>query len=97
MKRSLASTILGIALLCASGIANAEQNHPEAGGWTTRLEESATSLCRGLAAWFERFLIESVAVPVPILPPPALDPGPAPNPSDSDEACNPERWHCPIG
>lgn len=100
MKKITAGTILGIALIAASGNAYADQNRPVEQRWGIRQSSSSDSIPLDLARWLARRLNEGMAIPLPV--PPAASPksapvtGPMPN-DDGDATCPPERVHCPMG
>jgi len=100
VKKSLASIVLGVALLAVAGVANADQRRPEEPRWGIRPERASNPSPLDLARWLARRLLETAAtVPVPIAP--SADPYPVPGtdpaPVGTDEICVPERGHCPIG
>ncbi len=101
MKKVIATVILGIALLAASGVANAEESRTAEPRWGIRQDRNSASSPLDLARWLARRLSEGVAVPV-LLPPtqtPRSAPvtGPTPNDGGGEAICPPERGHCPVG
>jgi hypothetical protein len=101
VKKVIATTVLGIALLVASGVANAEETRAAEPRWGIRSDRSSVSSPLDLARWLARRLSEGIAVPVllPPIPAPRSAPvtGPMPNDGEGDAICPPERAHCPVG
>lgn len=105
MKKSVATIVLGTALLATSGVSYAGQQKSTEPQWGLRPERHSTSSPLDLARWFARHFIQSVGLPVPIPvtiePVPAAAPSAAPStttaPADNDLICDPQREHCPIG
>ncbi len=99
MKKVIATVVLGIALLAASGIANAEQSRDNEPHWGIRPERSSASSPLDFARWLARRLSWGMTVPVPLptVPSPYSAPVPDPGSKEADEVCVPERGHCPMG
>ena len=101
MKKVIATVVLGIALLVASGVADAEESRAAEPRWGIRPDRSSVSSPLDLARWLARRLSEGMAVPVLLLPTPtprsAPVTGPMPNDAEGDAVCPPERVHCPVG
>lgn len=101
MKKTLASVVLGAALLSVSGLANAEQQPSAESRWGIRSERGSAPSALDLARWLARRLLETAgdSILVPLAPPPLPlpSPGPGPDPDFPDEVCVPERTHCPMG
>jgi len=95
VKKVLACTSLGIALLAARSAASAvEPRHTDPRS-RVHLERP---LPLNLARAFAMRMFEEMTVPNPPTPEPSKRPATNPRPAgDSDDICNPERVHCPIG
>ena len=97
MRKTLASIVLGGALLFVSGAAMAESPRPVEPRWGLRAERTAPVSPLDLARWMARRLIEAVGIPGPE----STDDGPAPvttpPPVVPDTTCPPDRVHCPVG
>lgn len=95
MKKVLVSVTLGIALLAPGHPARCEESRPAAPRPRVRVERPSRI---DFARSFALRLFEASKVPQGLLPLPAPPPVPLPEPDDdSNEACTPERVHCPIG
>lgn len=97
MKKTLASIILGGALLFASGAALADSTRPAEPRWGIRPERVAPSSTFDLARWMARRLIEAVGVSLPEPSDPVSAPATTPTPIELESTCPPERVHCPVG
>lgn len=99
MKKVIATVVLGIALLVASGVANAEDSRAAEPRWGIRPDRSSVPSPFDLARWLARRLSEGMAVPapLPVIPSPKSAPVPDAGPNNGELICPPERAHCPVG
>jgi hypothetical protein len=101
VKKTLALVVLGVALLAASGVANAEPGRAAEPRWGIRPDRTAPPSPLDLARWLARRLAEAAGDSnlVPFAPPsnPLPLSGTGPAPVNPDEVCIPERSHCPLG
>lgn len=99
MKKIIAWSVLGAALLVVSPDANANTPNDSESRFRFQLDGSASSSPLDLARWLARRLNDGLPIPARLVPTstPKSAPVPEPGPNEGDEVCPLDRQHCPTG